>query len=90
MGITLKYTQQNSGKVYVSNERKKQKTIVYSFPLCCATPIRIYCPLRLGHHYYTMLRDIRKEPEKHVRLTLKAYHLAHKKSLMTKLIGVLV
>ena len=37
-----------------------------------------------------MLSGIRKEPEKRVRLTLKAYHSAHKKCLMTMLIGVLV
>ena len=37
-----------------------------------------------------MLSGIRKEPEKRVRLTLKAYLPAHKKCLMTMLIGVLV
>ena len=37
-----------------------------------------------------MLSGIRKEPEKRVRLTLKAYHSAHKKCLMTMLIRVLV
>ena len=36
------------------------------------------------------LSGIRKEPEKRIRLTLKVYHSAHKKCLMTMLIGVLV